>query len=170
MRDLDLGPLQLPVSFPNRYCATPTKGVEYGHRHADRGWRPMSFESDPKHEYGCMHVGRCPQMGGAALSGVVHLANEDDEGLPLLLRQIDVLRKDNAGKPEKIKELQQQAKQLKAELKAERQKQFRRTQAGDVVEAAVDSMTKGIKKRGTPVGYPGWFRRTPTHILCYMKE
>ena len=54
-------------------------------------------------------------------------------------------------------------------MKLERQNKFATNQqkqdSGDTADAAVDSVaasTMKKKKRGAPVGHPGWFRKTPT--------
>jgi transposase len=111
----------------------------------------------------CPNVNHCPHLGGAALGSVVISANANDEWLHALLRQIDGLRYDNDAKRHTIEELQRQLEQLKTELKVERQKQFKRTSA-DELEEVSESATVGIKKRGAPVGHPGWFRPRPTHF------
>ena len=122
----------------------------------------MSFVFYPKHEYGCPHVNHCPHLGGVGLGSLVFAADENDEWTDALQRQVDALREESVAKSRRIEEQSQQIEQLKAELKAERQKQFRHTQADE--EEAADSTAKGGKKRGSPVGHPGWFRPTPTQI------
>lgn len=122
----------------------------------------MSFVFYPKHEYGCPQVDHCPHVGGAGLGSVVFEANENGEWIQSLWRQIDSLREESAAKTQRIEELQGQLEQTKAELKAERQKQFQT--AGDDQEPPPSSPAEQPKKRGPPVGHPGWFRPTPTTI------
>jgi transposase len=122
----------------------------------------VSFVFCPKHEYACPQVAHCPHLGGAALGTLVLMAEENDEWHEALLRQLTGLRQDNEDKRHKIEELQQQVEQLKAELKAERQKQFRCTQADE--KESVEATVQGARKRGAPLGHPGWFRPTPTHL------
>ena len=50
------------------------------------------------------------------------------------------------------------------ELKAERQKQFKATRPDEEVPAEANEPQAEAKKRGAPVGHPGWFRPTPTEI------
>jgi hypothetical protein len=59
-------------------------------------------------------------------------------------------------------ELEEQLQQAKTELKAERQKQFQT--AKDDQDPPPSSPGEQPKKRGPPVGHPGWFRLTPTRI------
>lgn len=125
----------------------------------------MQFVFYPKHQYGCPHVSHCPHLGGAALGSIVLSANSNDEWLQSLLRQIDALRAENTAKYHKIEELTAEVEQLKRELKAERQKQFKATASKDEEDAVADRPPEtGPKKRGAPVGHPGWFRPTPTRI------
>ena len=67
----------------------------------------------------------------------------------------------------KVVNLQEQLEQCRLELKLERQNKFATNQqlkedseATDIAPAA--EPTEGVyKKRGAPVGYPGWFRPNP---------
>ena len=126
----------------------------------------MSFCFYPKHEHGCPHVGHCPHLGGAALGTVVLRANENEEFLRYLQGTIDAERKRNSELFEENQRLQKELDQVKLELKLERQNKFATNQQKNeekpaTKESAVDgSPTK--KKRGAPVGHPGWFRPMPT--------
>lgn len=121
----------------------------------------MRFVFYPNHEFGCPHVSHCPHLGGASLGFLVHVASEQTEWTDSLLRQIDGLRAENTTKDFQIKALNAENEQLKRELKAERQKQFKTaTKADD--EGAIGPEKTKANKRGAPVGHPGWFRPTPT--------
>lgn len=124
----------------------------------------MLFVFYPKHEYGCPHVDHCPHLGGAGLGSLVFAAETNQAWTDALLRQVDGLREQNTAQAAQIEELRGQVEQLKAELKAERQKQFKAASAcEDVLAEAADAQVR-TKKRGAPVGHPGWFRPTPTKI------
>jgi transposase len=118
----------------------------------------------PKHQYGCPNVNHCPHLGGAALGSLVFAATEQHEWTDSLWRQIDGLRESEAAQARQIKELKEQLEQVKRELKAERQKQFKATTPEEEVPVDADEPPAEAKKRGAPVGHPGWFRPTPTHI------
>ena len=131
----------------------------------------MGFPFYPKHEYGCEHVGHCPHLGGAALGSVVLLANQNHETYQAQLRTIDQLREDNAGKFQRIVELEQQVAQLKLELKLERQNKYKKNSSDEDVQttdeptpAAEQTSSEELKKRGAPLGHPGWFRPRPESI------
>ncbi|MBI2480043.1 MAG: hypothetical protein HYV60_15860 [Planctomycetia bacterium] len=128
----------------------------------------MQFCFYPQHEHGCPHVSHCPHLGGAALGTLVWNANTSGDTIAGLHRSLDAERKRNSQLVEENLQLEEALKQAKLELKLERQNKFatnQQKQAGDSAEnkAAEESATHEPKKRGAPVGHPGWFRPTPTH-------
>ena len=128
----------------------------------------MEFCFYPKHEHGCPHVSHCPHLGGAAVGTLVLNANTSGDTIAGLHRSLDAERKRNAKLVEENLQLEEALMQAKLELKLERQNKFatnQQKQAGDSAEnkAAEESATHEPKKRGAPVGHPGWFRPTPTH-------
>ena len=95
-------------------------------------------------------------------------ANTSGDTIAGLHRSLDAERKRNAKLVEENLQLEEALMQAKLELKLERQNKFatnQQKQAGDSAEnkAAEESATHEPKKRGAPVGHPGWFRPTPTH-------
>jgi transposase len=130
---------------------------------------PMSFCFYPNHSYGCEHVGHCPHLGGAALGTLVLCASDNDEHLRMLHGQLDFERERWSKVCEENQRLVQRVEQLEMELKLERQNKFATNQQKnqqdeqrtDHDEAPPDSAPQP-KKRGAPVGHPGWFRPTPT--------
>ena len=128
----------------------------------------MQFCFYPQHEHGCLHVSHCPHLGGAAVGTLVLNANTSGDTIAGLHRSLDAERKRNAKLVEENLQLEEALKQAQLELKLERQNKFatnQQKQAGDSAEnkAAEESATHEPKKRGAPVGHPGWFRPTPTH-------
>ena len=128
----------------------------------------MQFCFYPQHEHGCPHVSHCPHLGGAAVGTLVLNANTSGDTIAGLHRSLDAERKRNAKLVEENLQLEEALMQAKLELKLERQNKFatnQQKQAGDSAEnkAAEESATHEPKKRGAPVGHPGWFRPTPTH-------
>ncbi len=123
----------------------------------------MHFCFYPDHQYGCPHVGHCPHLGGAALGTLVSAAHRQTDWMDALHRQIDSLRAENTAKYHKIEEQAARIEQLDRELKAERQKQFKaQKQEPREPEPAEGAPIPGEKKRGAPVGHPGWYRKRPT--------
>jgi hypothetical protein len=122
----------------------------------------MHFVFYPNHQFGCRHVKCCPHLGGASLGSLVDAADEQTEWTDALHRQIDTLRAENSAKYEKIQQLTARIEQLERELKAERQKQFRAKPTEPSPEAP--PVAEGKKKRGAPLGHPGWHRPRPTRF------
>lgn len=126
----------------------------------------MSFCFYPNHEHGCPNVGHCPHLGGAALGKLVLRANDNELFLRQLHGTIDAERKRNSALFEENQRLKQELEQVKLELKLERQSKFATNQqkcddeSPAVEPVSGDSQPK--RKRGAPVGHPGWFRKTPT--------
>lgn len=124
----------------------------------------MSFCFYPNHEFGCEHVGHCPHMGGAAVGMVVLQANENMQMQQYLHGVIDAERERNSKLFAENQQLQEELERVKLELKLERQNKFATNQEKQKEEDSVDHAVPSeqtTKKRGAPVGHPGWFRPTP---------
>ena len=126
---------------------------------------PMSFLFFPKHGYGCPKVNHCPHLGGAALGGLVQMANETRESREYLFRTIDSERATISRLVDEIERLKKELEQVKLELKLERQNKFATNQQkcddeSPVVEP-VSGDSRPKRKRGAPIGHPGWYRKTP---------
>jgi transposase len=126
----------------------------------------MTFCFYPNHEYACPQVCHCPHLGGASLGAVVHLANESGDSLDLLHRQLDAMRKSFSDLVVENQALKRENERLKLELKHERQTKFatnRQRQARADEDTPSETLPQvESRKRGAPVGHPGWFRPTPT--------
>ena len=83
---------------------------------------------------------------------------------PFLVRQLDAAREESVARGRRIAELLDRVEQLEAELKTERQRQFKAAPPEEEEMPAGVSEENPPKKRGAPLGHPGWFRPTPTHI------
>lgn len=129
----------------------------------------MEFCFYPDHQHGCPHVSHCPHLGGAALGTLVHAASDNEQYLRMLHGQLDFERKRNTKLFEENQELKQQVELLKLELNIERQKKFATNkQMGSESDSASeakpsDASPSTARKRGAPVGHPGWYRPRPTY-------
>ncbi len=127
----------------------------------------MNFCFYPDHQYGCEHVGHCPHLGGAALGTVVYEANENDDFLQSLHGTIIDERERTSWLYEENERLRRELEQVKLELKLERQNKFATNQQKQAKDPSVTpdpadtSSSADPKKRGAPVGHPGWYRPTP---------
>lgn len=126
----------------------------------------MSFVFYPKLEQSCPNVRHCPHLGGAAIGTVVSRANDNELYLRQLHGTIDAERKRNSELFEENRRLEKELEQVKLELKLERQNKFSTNRQKDaskpVPTQSASSAAKIEKKRGAPVGHPGWFRKMPT--------
>lgn len=128
----------------------------------------MDFCFYPGHEFGCPHVGHCPHLGGAALATLVDAASEHGQMLDMLHGQLANARKSVSELVEENEQLRKQLEQAKLELKLERQNKFASNrQKQQEINPQEDSVPDSLgaeetkKKRGAPVGHPGWFRPRP---------
>lgn len=129
----------------------------------------MEFCFYPRHEYACPHIGHCPHLGGAALSTLVAAASEQCQYRDMLHGQLDFERQQVAELLAEIEQLRKERDQARLELKLERQNKFA-CGRGDKADGNGDSAakttvapeTKTPRKRGAPLGHPGWFRPAPT--------
>ena len=127
----------------------------------------MGFSFYPKHEHKCPHVSHCPHLGGAALGTLVLLANGEEQSRRALHATIDAERARNERLVAENERLKRELDQVKLELKLERQNKFATNQqkrdSGDKTASATPPAASDTKKkRGAPVGHPGWSRKTPT--------
>lgn len=130
----------------------------------------MNFCFYPNHEHGCPHIRHCPHLGGAALGTLVQAASENGQYIDMLHGQLNGARNSVSQLLEENEELKKQVEELKRELKLERQNKFatnQQKQDETAEENTSDSpdpppSDEPKKKRGAPVGHPGWFRPTPS--------
>jgi transposase len=124
----------------------------------------MTFGFYPQHEYRCPHVGSCPHVGGAALGTLVACANENQAVQEARQRVLEAERATKTQLLGRIAALEVELEQTQAELRLERRGKFRPAEAAESDEslaAAVPTPERETKKRGAPVGHPGWFRPRP---------
>lgn len=130
----------------------------------------MHFCFYPNHEYACPHVSHCPHLGGANLATLVLAADDSGDYLDMLHGQLSAERKTVAKLLAENESLQKQLDQVKLELRLERQNKFmtgrdkRKSDDSTVLDesAEVKPPDSTPRKRGAPVGHPGWFRAMPT--------
>ena len=130
----------------------------------------MGFCVYPNHKHNCPHVSHCPHLGGAALGRLVLLANEQKLSRRAMHARLDAARARGDRLFEENQRLQKERDQVKLELKLERQNKFatntQKQESGGTADtpnpSAAAVPVTDEKKRGAPVGHPGWFRKTPT--------
>jgi transposase len=129
----------------------------------------MKFCFYPNHEYACPNVSHCPHLGGASLGTLVLAASDHDDHFRMIYGQLDFERERNTRLSAENEKLRKELDQVRLELKLERQNKFAcgredktDAQNEDAAQTAATSDAKSARKRGAPVGHPGWFRPTPT--------
>jgi transposase len=133
----------------------------------------MTFCFYPKHEFACPQLKHCPHLGGAALGTLVHVANTGGDTVDGLHRQLDAARQLVSDLVAENEALKCEVERLKLELKLERQNKFatnRQRQSGAAQAETLESRSEAQpRKRGAPVGHPGWFRATPTEYDAFVE-
>ena len=95
---------------------------------------------------------------------LVYAANEGSREHDTLYHRLDDAHESINGLLEERDQLKKEIEQLKLELKLERQNKFATNRQKKETAPETRSATDTAKKRGAPVGHPGWFRRTPTEF------
>ena len=81
------------------------------------------------------------------------------------LRIIDDFYRDLKDRDNRIRVLERENAELKAKLQALHQRQFKPNKKKDAEDIEGDASSKeGKRKRGAPVGHPGWVRPKPDRI------
>ena len=124
----------------------------------------MAYQFYPRKNDPCPNVGHCPHAGGAAIASLVLIGNENELHLRYLHGTIDAEKERNHRLFQENEKLTAELAQVKLELKLERQNKFatNKQKQADAQPAIELPPEKPKKKRGAPVGHPGWFRPTPT--------
>jgi transposase len=124
----------------------------------------------PPHDFECLYRHTCPYLDGLSTTWVLEEYRRADEVYQEHLRIIDDLYDGLKARDARIRILERDNAELKARLQALHQRQFRRNKKKDAqtggkeVEGGSSSGEGKKKKRGAPVGHPGWVRPKPERI------
>ncbi len=125
----------------------------------------MPRSSYPPHDFVCPYQDNCPHLDGMSTTWVLGEYRRGEDTYDEQLRIIDAFDEglETAGK--RIRELERELAELRAKYQALHQKQFKPNSKNNAPcqEKAADR-PPGKKKRGAPVGHPGWFRPKPKEI------
>jgi transposase len=124
----------------------------------------------PPHDFECLYRHCCPYLDGLSTQWVLGEYRRADDVYQEHLRIIDVFDGRLKVRDERIRVLERENAELKAKLQTLHHRQFKANRKKDaetgVTEGESVSGSNGgkKKKRGAPVGHPGWVRPQPDHI------
>ena len=124
----------------------------------------------PPHDFECLYKHCCPYLNGMSTQWVLEEYRRAGEVYQEHLRIIDGFDGDLKVRDERIRVLERENAELKAKLQALHHRQFKTNKKKDAepggkeVEGASSSNERKKKRRGAPVGHPGWVRPKPDHI------
>jgi transposase len=124
----------------------------------------------PPHDFECLYRHSCPYLDGLSTTWVLGEYRRGGDVYQEHLRIIDGFDGELRVREERIRILERENAQLKARLQALHQGQFKPNKKRDAdngakqVEGASLSNEGKKKKRGAPVGHPGWVRSKPDRV------
>lgn len=130
----------------------------------------MSRPPYPPHDFECLYRHSCPYMDGLSTTWVLGEYRRGEDVYQEHLRIIDACGDELKLRDERIRMLERDNAELKARLQALHRRQFKPNkkkdaETGEEENEEVSSSNEGRKKkRGAPVGHPGWIRPKPDHI------
>jgi transposase len=129
----------------------------------------MSRHSWPPHDFICLYEHTCPYLDGLSTSWVLGEYRRAGDVYHEHLRIIDNFREAVEERDERIQVLERELAELRAKYQALHRKQFkpnRKKEEPDGGRKDCGSLKAGgkPKKRGAPVGHPGWTRPAPLRI------
>jgi transposase len=124
----------------------------------------------PPHDFECLYRHCCPYLDGLSTQWVLEEYRRAHEVYQEHLRIIDTFDGDLKVRDQRIRLLERENAELKAKLQALHRRQFKsnknkETERGEKGTESASSSNEGEKKkRGAPVGHPGWIRSKPDHV------
>ena len=124
----------------------------------------------PPHDFECLYRHSCPYLDGWSTQWILEEYRRAHEVYQEHLRIIDLFDGHLKARDERIRVLERDNAQLRAKLQALHRRQFKPNKkkevqtGGNNAESPSSSHEGEKKKRGAPVGHPGWVRPKPGHI------
>jgi len=124
----------------------------------------------PPLDFECFYRHSCPYLDGLSTQWVLEEYRRDHDVYQEHLRIIDLFDGHLKARDERIRILERENAELKAKLQALHRGQFKPKRKKDAeiggkeVEDGSSSGERKKKKRGAPVGHPGWVRPKPQRI------
>jgi len=125
----------------------------------------MCKYTNPPPRFQCPYQNACPHLGQLSTTWVLGEYRRGAQRYQEHLRIIDRFHLELKKRDEQIRSLQQENAEVKAKLTMLHQKQFKgNTKKPPIDSPQHDNPPAGPKKRGAPVGHPGWTRTKPSRI------
>ena len=118
----------------------------------------------PPPHFRCPYQDACPHLGSLSTTWVLGEYHRGEKRYQEHLRIIDNFHAELKRRNERIRNLERENAEVKAKLKLLHQQQFKANTKKSTAEKKADSTADGRKRRGAPVGHPGWTRPRPTRI------
>ncbi len=126
----------------------------------------------PPYDFDCSYKHTCPHLDGLSTHWVLEEYRRAEDVYQEHLRIIDAFDGQLKTRDARIRILERENAELKARLQALHQRQFRPNKKKKEAENGPQGREGGLppghgeikKKRGAPVGHPGWMRPKPDHI------
>jgi transposase len=130
----------------------------------------MARSTYPPHDFECLDRHSCPYLDGMSSQWVLEEYRRGEDVYQEHLRTIESFDGEIKVRDVRIRRLERENAELKAKLQALHRRQFKSNKKKDAERGKKDveggSLAReGIKKkRGAPVGHPGWVRPKPERI------
>jgi len=118
----------------------------------------------PPRDFQCLYKSACPYLGLLSTRWVISEYRRGQDRYQEHLKIIDWFDAELKDKNKRLHMLERENAELKAKLKMLHQRQFKPNKKKDTVATTQDSLSLNRKKRGAPVGHPGWVRPKPARI------
>ena len=118
----------------------------------------------PPYGFKCLYRHTCPYLDGLSTAWVMGEYQRAGDEYQQHLRIVDNFRKDLDIKNGRIRILERENAELKAKLQAVHQRQFKSNKKSDEENISCAAAPMKSKKRGAPMGHPGWTRPRPDRV------
>ncbi|RPJ11108.1 MAG: IS66 family transposase [Deltaproteobacteria bacterium] len=124
----------------------------------------MSKFIHPPPNFQCPYQRSCPHLDLLSTTWVLGEYRRGEKRYQEHLRILDRLHSELKSRGERIRVLERENAEIKAKLKMLHQRQFKANTKKTESGKKEDGPACDRKKRGAPVGHPGWSRAKPDHI------
>ena len=125
----------------------------------------MRLPPYPSPDFECVYRHSCPYLDWLSTTWILEEYRRVGEMYEEHLRIIEAFDPALKARDDRVRVLERENAELKAKLRALHQRQFKSNKKKNVQESEETPSSPGEKKkRGAPVGHPGWSRPQPDHI------